>query len=1094
MVEQWVLQSNDPSQPALQWQAAMHLQDWTTRASPSQVFDIVCQILLAAEQQSSTFTNTTCSGTSPADPLTPLTTTTATTTNGTTTTVQKQGVVQFYALTVAGQLLPLWTPYERWQLRQFLLHGSSNNNNNNNAAPSYMRNKRAAVISSLILWGSWEEEDGVSSGSKEENDFYHLVQVDLIQHLSVQQPVLFLKTVETVLEDVLQLDSIFASHENNNNTNNSNGSSDLQVNNNEPPSRRRRRVKEYLKGYDNQSSNNGSSSSEVGIHGGTNRTSTSLLRLLFDRTVQLLEQALVQQQQQHQLNHSGCGDDEQFLHLALMTLWRFFQWMDLLQYHQNGGSTTAALLLPLLVQCLARPCCSADVHVAVLQVWQEWSASATADDKWPHVSGLLEQIHRSNLLPREEESTADIVVVIQLAKLVNAAGLELLSQNSTSGKHDAVWHQVLDLFFRAFNYDDIDVSTAVLPLAAQLASRMDSNGMDSNLCQQQQHLPAILHILYRQLQYPPDFRYDYTDENDAEEIVYRAELAKLFTKLVRVAPDYCLQFCCQVAAFLRLLYHYCEGIRPPPGLKSVMQNATFCAVLTALLSSDIGAHPHAAVLGLYYDVAVRYYPIYQTEPLLLPRILANMSSGLQHASETVRSRCCYLLLRLVKSVAKLLRPFVETAVSGIHEFLASARSSLRPDDMLYLFETVGLLLGRTGLDAVDQQRYLTQVMTPHVRSIEDRLASSSLDPEEDGLVLSSSVAALAHLSKGFSKPPEQVKLVLVETIQITLTVLEALPGSAAVRNKAMVLFQRMILCVGSMVLPQVQRYLYLLIDHCTDEDILFVSQLMNQICIKFKVEAVPVLDGALLPFLRKCQRLLPENEVLSDVGNGHGATAPPHLPTEQLSLQKLTFVVLQHIVSYSVTPILVSPTNLGSLESILQTMSDGALYVPDPIVKKTCIKFFRDLLEEWAVTATCPSDGSSNNNEQQQQQQEVYQRGLLVFLIQHLIPGMFVCLFRRDFDELDATHSRVVQEFAHVLFAIQTLSSSCHNNSTSTNTTKNDASSLLLYEQCIANGVAAAAQLPPHDPRVVGLRPAAKSPLQVQAWLAALLEQVKRGG
>jgi hypothetical protein len=91
--------------------------------------------------------------------------------------------------------------------------------------------------------------------------------------------------------------------------------------------------------------------------------------------------------------------------------------------------------------------------------------------------------------------------------------------------------------------------------------------------------------------YPADYQFDYENDDEAEEEVYRGELRKLYQKLVCACPQLCLQFLCQalanlpvplssagiseLVAALRLVYHYSEGIRPPPGLKVVMKNETF---------------------------------------------------------------------------------------------------------------------------------------------------------------------------------------------------------------------------------------------------------------------------------------------------------------------------------------------------------------------------------------------------------------------------------------------------------------------------------------------------------------------------------------
>lgn len=326
---------------------------------------------------------------------------------------------------------------------------------------------------------------------------------------------------------------------------------------------------------------------------------------------------------------------------------------------------------------------------------------------------------------------------------------------------------------------------------------------------------------------------------------------------------------------------------------------------------------------------------------------------------------------------------------------------LRPDDALYLFETMGLLLGKTGLAPLEQQHSLTNVITPHIRSIEETLRSEHLlrDPESFGEHLSSSVAAIAYLSKGFNKAPIEVQVVLAETVSITLAVLEALPGNDRVRAKIMILLQRMIQCIGANVLPTMPRFLQLLIGHSTTQDIQDVAQLFNQLCIKFKEEAISSIDPNVLPFLNKCHQLVPSDDEV--VNNGD---LPPHLRTEQLSVKKLTFTVLQHIVTYRVSSVLLSPTNAGSLEHVLQTMSDSAIHVDDPIMKKACITFFRELVDQWVNNGSNSSDTFST---------------FVRFVLEILVPGMVRCFLSPSFNEKDALQARNVSEFANILFILK---------------------------------------------------------------------------
>ena len=690
--------------------------------------------------------------------------------------------------------------------------------------------------------------------------------------------------------------------------------------------------------------------------------------------------------------------------LTLTVLKRMISWVDLSLVLQEN-------VMSLLFRSLHQQ--DPDAAILVVETFSELVGRGMDAPKKVALlqdAKILDSIDANVNLETLDESP--IEVVIEVAKFVNVTGLELILAWEDKIVPDSLWHKVLALFFRCFAYGDIDVSGAVIPLACRIGISMEKNHAPSRSL-----LPQLLSVMYEQMKYPTDFQFDYEDEDEAEEEVYRTDLRKLSQRLVLAVPDTCLQFLCEalanlplpisssttrdIEAALRLVYHYCEGARPSPGLKTVMKNETFLAILAALHRSDITAHPHREVLLLYYDVAVRYAAIFEKQSDLLPHFLGALSGnrGIQHEHARVRSRSCYFLLKLVKGLAKVMRPYVETAVTGIHSLLSNpVQYPLRPDDALYLFEAIGILLGKTGLSEELQQQSLTKVMTPHVRNIEELLRSPDLshDPERYGTMLSDSVAAIACLGKGFYAPPESVQIVLAETMNISLSVFRALPAHDGVRKNCTGLWQRMTQCLGSKVLACTPQFLELQIANCTAEDVQTAAQMMNQCCIKFKQDASPALDAALLPFLRKCHSLVPPSE------NGD---IPPHLRTEQLIIQKLTFVVLQHIVANRATSVLVSSQNAGSFKNILQIMSDGALNPENPVIQKTCIQFFRDLVDQWGQEVN-GANGIGGD----------YVR----YLYECFCPDMLKCILSPLFDEKDAMQARCIYEFAQLLLSLKT--------------------------------------------------------------------------
>ena len=219
----------------------------------------------------------------------------------------------------------------------------------------------------------------------------------------------------------------------------------------------------------------------------------------------------------------------------------------------------------------------------------------------------------------------------------------------------------------------------------------------------------------------------------------------------------------------------------------------------------------------------------------------------------------------------------------------------------------------------------------------------------------------------------------------------------------------MILCLDIQILPHMHNFLELLIEHCTSDDILDVAQLLNQTCSKFKKESIQCVDKAILPFLKKCQNFLPNSQQLM---NENGKQAP-HLITEQHAILKIIYGFLFQVVSTQCTQVLLSSTNISSLEHILNTMNKGAQLVPDPLMKKTCVQFFRALVNQWLV-AECNLPEITR-----------IQKGFCQFLFKTFLPGMFECLADKDFNEKDAMQYRVVREVAVVLLDIKT---NCGNN------------------------------------------------------------------
>ena len=649
-----------------------------------------------------------------------------------------------------------------------------------------------------------------------------------------------------------------------------------------------------------------------------------------------------------------------------------------------------------------------------------------------------------------------VEAVAAAAELTNASGLALIQGwelDPTLPQTTIQIKQCMELVLACLAYDSIDVSGGVVDLISRIIMSLEKKEEywisplgygDATICDKM--LSRILLILHLRMKYPADFGFDYEDEDEAEEELYRANLRKIYQRIVRLRPQLTLQFVgsclsslqqplstsptSDIEVALRLVYHYGEG-RPAPGAKSALKDAAFREIVMALHRSDVSSHPHREVLLLYYDLSVRYSSLLKDSPELLALLLGSLSGsrGLQHPHERVRCRCCYLLLRLIKSVgAKAMLPRVEVVVDGIQRLLfppsQSEVLSIPPNEVLYLFEATGLLLGTTGLDTAIQVRCVTAVLTPHIHSIEQTLQNPDLtrDVETNGESLSMSISAIAQLSKGWQRhPPPEVQTVLAAAVDVCRNVIVALPSSPPVRNRTAVLLQRMILCLGEGILPAMPSFFDPMLSHCTlEDDILDVSQLINQLCIKFKDKAVASVDSAILPFLQRVLAIQLTETTASPGSSGMngGSTVispPPHLMTEQLFIRKQAFSTLQHIAVHNVSAVLYSLTNVTSLGDILQLMYDGAVTVPDPTINKTCTQFFCELISQWGCGNDQLSPAPPTN----------VANAYFDFVYGVFVPGMILRILDTTFNVKDALQCRVQAEFCRALWSLK---QSCRGN------------------------------------------------------------------
>jgi len=486
-IERYVLLASNPSNLQLQQQANNYLNQWVSSNNDNILADVIVEVVRVTQRE----------------------------------------VVLFYALTVFSRLNNA-DPQQRTMFRQEILSQLLQSSSSSSSSSSITIDNNTDVINST------------STSSSSNNNYHnqsswsptylrtkvgvllaHFIQSDFPQNWptafdDLQTPLLLQNAPDILLRTLVALMDDF-------------GKDETEIN---------AKIKDYLRGYNT----NPQQPNQIMV---VNNSQQSISGRLIDTISSILEQALAET--------NGRAEEQIQIYavLSLNVLKGFMSWVDIALILDER-------ILRLIFLALARGSvvdANTDAGVVAIECMGELIARGMDDDKKIQIichSRVLENIHAHVDLVTVDASPID--VVLEVAKFINRTGLEVLPIISEQQQKQAIAipdeiitlnNQLTDLFFRCFAYDDIDVSGAVIPLAGSLISI--SSDLQQQSCQQQDILMSkLLNITYNQMRYPPDFQYDYEDEDEAEEELYRTELRKLnqnsYEKILNSVCELCLRF------------------------------------------------------------------------------------------------------------------------------------------------------------------------------------------------------------------------------------------------------------------------------------------------------------------------------------------------------------------------------------------------------------------------------------------------------------------------------------------------------------------------------------------------------------------------
>ncbi|KDO33798.1 hypothetical protein SPRG_01677 [Saprolegnia parasitica CBS 223.65] len=689
--------------------------------------------------------------------------------------------------------------------------------------------------------------------------------------------------------------------------------------------------------------------------------------------------------------------DNQLLTLAigaLETLEKYISWVDI---------GLVLRFVPTLFHALAH---LEDLRCKAANCVYEIIAKGMLPDKKLALFTSLELIPLLTTLQPILDEDADFCE--EVGEVINGMGLELITCIDTfrQTNETALYQQasafmatLMPLTWFLFAHEVTDVSQEVFELVNAMGSLLRSES-SADLFTPSLYLPQWLHGISRQIRFPDED--DEVDESEFE--TYRRQLLAIFVNLARLRPDVVLQYLGTLVteslsqlstgslsdrdleACLSLVHRFKEGLTTIKGPHNYddEQGPLLQMVLalhhTMLHLHSFGAMEHRPLI-MYYELCVRYSPLMRTHPELLRLLLSHIfgAGGVGHRHGTLRSRACYLVLRLLKSLGASVHPHMAQLLQAIEPHLVvvpEASSALAWADQLYLFELTGFLVGSLPFNDTKRQ-YAQIVLGPQLQLLDQCLNAPSSDELE--LHMSHVLNAIGHLLKGFkgkTSLPQQAE-VFPTVLAAAARVLLAYPRSLPVRSKVIFTLHRMVTLLEPDAFCDRSDLLLVLMEHCDPSDVIEVVQLLNQLVITYKTVPafVALVEATVIPFLTHLGALL-----ASDLA-----------PEDRSTVQKHMYSYLMHLAQHRIATVFVSARNIASFGQVLQLVLDG--FNLELHVVRAAATIVEHFILLWF-----DSDGDN-----------MPQRDVVgTFLLRDVVPAMFGVIQHQDMNVNDmAAHSAI---------------------------------------------------------------------------------------
>eukprot|EP00038_Savillea_parva_P008981 m.180452 g.180452 ORF g.180452 m.180452 type:complete len:968 (-) comp15007_c0_seq1:43-2946(-) len=614
---------------------------------------------------------------------------------------------------------------------------------------------------------------------------------------------------------------------------------------------------------------------------------------------------------------------------------------------------------------------------------------------------------------------------IALASLVNAMGSQLAEAVTQLVDSEQDPARAMSLMYRVFDtalvimqseYDDI--SQEIVPLAHLYLVHARSQPVPDEA-----RLTKLLETVIAKMRYDNDFNYDNQGDDEAEFLEFRDNLKVVFTYVGQVVPQVFLQTCAtfvestltdlagklesgalnfaDVELALHVVYLLGETFSAPREGEESSEASQEMGRLMLLASEGTFQLVGSNCVNLkFFSMCVRLGSFFSTRPDRLPALLDVFlgNGGLGSTSAHVRSRSCYLLLRFVRDHGRrLLAPYLGDIVSMLQPQLEYNNNLFDLDDQRSMVEIIGQIATSDAVSGADQRLVLeplfamlvgkvVEIQTEHIPA-----ATSAEEMLELANALRYFITLTTSATKGLGSPRKVAESgldeVLLRALEVYLRVLQIPIHKETVHTAVRVFVHRMIVCLGAHVLPLMPEALGSMLgsDSVSVEDLMQVIPLANQVIVKFKTKAAPLLDGIFLPVARATFAILRTHVDPADL-----CTHEDHKV-----LRQSYFEFLESMVTHRLAHVLTSEENAPHVGEILS----ATLEVGNPLDTKgqrVLFGMFRGLIKQWFM------QGSGLE-------------GFDEFVLSNVIPSCFQTIMTPGVELDDAWSQFMVGEVAAVL-------------------------------------------------------------------------------